>query len=73
LDISKTTSKDSDSGLQMNLFREVGKFSTKSARSNALASLDPVPKCIFDFGSINGCQNSLHLSKKLPIERRENK
>jgi hypothetical protein len=24
-----------------------------------------VPKTFFDFGSINGCENSLHLSKKL--------
>jgi hypothetical protein len=26
-----------------------------------------VPKSIFDFGSINGCQNSLHFSKRLVI------
>jgi hypothetical protein len=36
-------------------------------RGGPLASLDPIPKSIFDFGSINGCQNSLHFSKKLCI------
>jgi hypothetical protein len=29
--------------------------------------LDPVPKSIFDFHSINGCPNFLRLSKKLRI------
>jgi hypothetical protein len=32
-----------------------------------LTSLDPVPKSTFDFLSINGCQNSLQISKKLRI------
>jgi hypothetical protein len=36
-------------------------------RGDGLTSLDPVPNSIFDFGSINGCQNSLYFSKKLRV------
>jgi hypothetical protein len=36
-------------------------------RGDPLTLLDPVPKSTFDFGSINGSQNSLHISKKLHI------
>jgi hypothetical protein len=36
-------------------------------RGGPLTSLDPVPKSMFDFGSINGCQRSLHISKNLRI------
>jgi hypothetical protein len=36
-------------------------------RGDRLASLDPVLKSIFDLGSINRCQNALHISKKLRI------
>jgi hypothetical protein len=45
------------------LFRIVFAF----VHPDTLASLDPVPKSIFDFGSIKGCSNSLHLSKRLDI------
>jgi hypothetical protein len=36
-------------------------------RGDILTSLNPVPKSIFDFRSINGYQNSVHVSKKLCI------
>jgi hypothetical protein len=36
-------------------------------RGGPLTSLDRLPKSISTFDSIDGCQNSLHLSKKLRI------
>jgi hypothetical protein len=45
------------------LFRIVFTF----ARGDPLTSLDPVPKSVFDIGSINDWQNSLHPSKKVRI------
>jgi hypothetical protein len=34
-------------------------------RGDGLASLDPVPKSFFDFGSSNGSEKSPYLSRKL--------
>jgi hypothetical protein len=36
-------------------------------RGDPLASLNSLPDAIFGFGSINGCQNFLRVSKKFRI------